>query len=520
MYAVLHVPGFRLQAVLRFRPADARAPLALVDAAGRRSVVVDVNAAARRAGVGIGLSSAQALARCAALALLPREPAQEEAARTVLLQTAAALAPEIEDTAEGLCTLRFHLPASHDWEETGRQALAVLESLGLLARAGFGPNPDLALLAARRARRVQVVREPEAFLADLPVDELSPSAGLLAVLDDWGIRTVGQLRALSRGGLADRLGPEAVRLHELACGTVVRPLDPVRPPEEFVESFDFEQEIETLEPLLFLLRRFLDQLTRRLRGMWRVAGRMILTLPLENGGVYGRAFTIPCPSADPGVLFRILSTALESLRLEHRPRGVRLRMEPAAVAGDQLQLFESALRDPNRFGETLARLAALAGPASAGSIRLLDTHRPDSWETVAPRFQGSLPEVPDGRPGVGLPLRRLRPPPPAAVRTTRQRPVHVESPAAGGPVRDALGPYRLSGQWWDRQSWVREEWDVELADGSLLRLAREPDGWRLDGYYDLPVPAVRARNVTGIPPRIFRENAERDTGGTGGGASG
>src|SRR5207245_10837869 len=87
---------------------------------------------------------------------------------------------------------------------------------------------------------------------------------ILAVLHKWGIHTLGQLAALDKEQLAARLGPEAVRMWERANGKSERLLKLVRPPESFDESFEFENEIETTEPLLFMLRRFLDQLTLRL----------------------------------------------------------------------------------------------------------------------------------------------------------------------------------------------------------------------------------------------------------------
>src|SRR6266852_9554254 len=83
---------------------------------------------------------------------------------------------------------------------------------------------------------------------------------ILAILHKWGIHTLGQLAALDQEQLGARLGPEGVRLWERANGRSNRLLKFVQPPESFDESFEFEHEIETAEPLLFMLRRFLQQL--------------------------------------------------------------------------------------------------------------------------------------------------------------------------------------------------------------------------------------------------------------------
>jgi protein ImuB len=53
-------------------------------------------------------------------------------------------------------------------------------------------------------------------------------------------------------------------------------------------------------------------------------------------------------------------------------------------------------------------------------------------------------------------------------------------------VVSGAGPWRLSGEWWDRRGWARDEWDLLLADGTLCRLAldRVSGQWLLDGVYD------------------------------------
>src|SRR5260370_39375278 len=87
---------------------------------------------------------------------------------------------------------------------------------------------------------------------------------ILTILHKWGIHTLGQLAALDKEQLGARLGPEARRIWERANGQSKRLLKLIRPPEAFEESFEFENEIETAEPLLFMLRRFLEQLAMRL----------------------------------------------------------------------------------------------------------------------------------------------------------------------------------------------------------------------------------------------------------------
>ena len=63
-------------------------------------------------------------------------------------------------------------------------------------------------------------------------------------------------------------------------------------------------------------------------------------------------------------------------------------------------------------------------------------------------------------------------------------PITVRSGTINGTVRAARGPYQLLGGWWDSDGWTCEEWDVELVQGGLYRVSRQPEGWFLEGTYD------------------------------------
>jgi protein ImuB len=89
------------------------------------------------------------------------------------------------------------------------------------------------------------------------------------------------------------------------------------------------------------------------------------------------------------------------------------------------------------------------------------------------------------REGPQLAFRWWRPPVSARVEVADGLPCHVESRRVRGRVDRAAGPWRGSGDWWSRQSWEREEWDVGL-EGALYRLVRIVPAreWVLEGAYD------------------------------------
>jgi hypothetical protein len=64
-------------------------------------------------------------------------------------------------------------------------------------------------------------------------------------------------------------------------------------------------------------------------------------------------------------------------------------------------------------------------------------------------------------------FRVFRPPVPARVEMREGRPVKVFFRAPGesfrrGEVVAASGPWRTSGEWWTKDAWQQDEWDLEL----------------------------------------------------------
>src|SRR5437762_13527180 len=242
-------------------------------------------------------------------------------------------------------------------------------------------SPEFAAAKVRRSDGLGRWRDQQAALQKT-----------ITFLHKWGTHTLGHLAALDKEELRTRLGPEAVRLWEQANGTSTRLLKFVQPPESFEENFEFDREIETAEPLLFMLRRFLEQLALRLSAIYLVAKELTLRITFANPPavrpdgsaaadkqIYERGFKIPQPTNDVDLLFRMLHTHLENFKSEHPIIAVSLEAQPTKPLKQQFGLFETTLRNPHQLSETLARLTALLGADRVGTPVLEETHRPDAF---------------------------------------------------------------------------------------------------------------------------------------------
>jgi protein ImuB len=314
---------------------------------------------------------------------------------------------------------------------------------------------------------------------------------ILEILHKWGIHTLGQLAALDKEDLAARLGSEAVRMWEQANGQSNRPLKLVRQPESFEESFEFENEIETAQPLLFMLRRFLQQLSFRLSAIYLVSKELRLQITFSNKQHYERCFKIPQPTNNVDLLFQMLHTHLENFKSEYQITAVSLEAKPTKASQQQFGLFEIPLRDPNQLYETLARLIALLGSDRVGTPVLEETHRSDafhiepfSWEpggttSVSSHYSSDATER-----VTPIALRRFRPAVSASVFLSEDIPAHLRSANVNGKVAEQRGPYLASGNWWDETAWARAEWDLQLENAVLLRCHQSSEAWEVDGVYD------------------------------------
>lgn len=523
MFAVLHIADFALHAVLRTEQGVAGKPAALFSGTSKKSVVLAANPAARAVGVEPGMSAPQAVARCPGLVIRSPRVDVETDARAALLAIGFTLSPLIEDTAPGICTVDVSKRSREKLASSVQRARRELSALGLPATAGIARTPLLALYAARAActsepeetysqdrvsesaapyadsvggkgRRttnrtspseVFVVTDEKDFLTPLPLAAADPSPALAAILHSWGLRTLGDLLALPRDEIVRRFGTEGLALWNRAAGGAPRPLNPVVLPQTFSVALDFEEPVETLEPLLFLLRRFIDRLTLELRVSQHVAVELTLTLRLENDTAYARSFRLPEPTCDAEILFRALHTHLESLTTAASIIAVALQLTPARPQVRQQGLFETGLRDPHGFAETLARVSALVGADRIGTPRLQDTHRPDAVKleptpAVIPAAAEPSLHVP-----LGLPLRRFRPPLPARLEFTEDRPTYLWTEHIRGEISSHTNAWPSSGEWWQNdRAWSRTEWDIALAEGGLYRLLQIGEAWFVEGEYD------------------------------------
>jgi nucleotidyltransferase/DNA polymerase involved in DNA repair len=296
--------------------------------------------------------------------------------------------------------------------------LRAVEKAGLPGRVGVAASKLSARVAAGLPEAPTVVPEGEeqAFLAPLPLARLAPEWETAALLDRWGLRTIGDFAKLPEGEVASRLGEGGRALHASARGIDPRPLEPYLPPPAFTEGMELEWPLASLEPFLFVAHAALTRLVGRLEAQALACTRLETVLALDPDGHDTRAIQLPAPTRDVKTLLTLLRLDLEARPPGAAVAGFTFSAHPDQPRRAQLTLFGPAALSPDRLATTIARLAALLGADRVGSPRAQDGHRPERFTETGYAAPPPPPMRLPPRAGRGLlSVRVLRPPVPLEV---------------------------------------------------------------------------------------------------------
>jgi protein ImuB len=199
--------------------------------------------------------------------------------------------------------------------------------------------------------------------------------------------------------------------------------------------------------------------------------------------------------------------------------GIRLSAEPVRPRAAQNGLFIPPEPEPEKLELTLARIAGIVGEERVGSVQLLDTYRPEgfhmrrfgrnrmeqqircaqndktrSMSSVVKSKAGTTESTEEHRAAKAAvtALRIFRPVVHATVTLRDGKPARLACPKCrvmNGEILWTAGPWRSSGDWWEQEGWVRDEWDIALQQESgiaLYRLVRDllSGKWLVEGSYD------------------------------------
>ena len=440
--------------------------------------------------------------------------------------------------ATALCAIARH------WHPRACVAIAdscVAARAATWASASFGGRRSTDV---RALVRIIPHGEDASYLASAPLTLLPMDPEIRDALTALGIRTIGDFARLDAGDVEQRWGNDGLTAWRLARGG--DPRRPVLAPVD--EQCHVEMELATpaatMEPVLFLVRPGVEHLVSQLVSLGRAIASLAVTLMLDDARgalpdarphTVTREIRLPRPLARPAPLFERCRGLLARWPLTAPVTAVRLTvLLTSPLSGEQGHLLNTSWRDPGAADAALERVRAELGPETVVIPQATDGYTPERsgrWQeestvsvsaAAAQRFSArraygagrqtdslaspvrSTAENETGRRPAENNLRR-------PVENDLRRPVEnglaentlrlLESPekvdvdrdaeprrifwrGRAIPVSRAVGPERLSGDWWN-DGFSRDYWRCESdEDIGELVLYRDGGGWWIQGWYD------------------------------------
>lgn len=452
--------------------------LVVVEGQGSQRRVLIASPGARALGIRKhqGLNAAFALAP--ELAVLERDPEQEQRTLERLAAWMGRFSPMVSlEPPQGLLVeVRGSLRLFGGLDSLEAQIHARLEKLGYTIRTGVAPTP-LAALWLARAGRPEAVLEPHrlpARLAPLPLTCTGVEERVLEALAGMGVHRVGECLRLPRDGLVRRFGAEYLALLDRALGRQPDPRQAFKFPERFQTSADLVVEAKQLAPLWPGIERLLGEMEGFLRSRQLGVDRLHLGLRHADGSVTPVELELVQPTSRIPHVMGLLEERLARFSLSAPVTALELSAAGLRPLGHQSGcLFGQPVPGQRFSGELLERLRVRLGREAVYSLRLVPEHRPEAaWRKVEPGVVGQ------GAPNDARPAWMLEQPVP--LRGAGNRPRY------GGELRLEEGPERIETGWWDGRSVARDYYVASNPRGMRLWIYRERRGrrgWFLHGVF-------------------------------------
>ncbi len=274
---------------------------------------------ARARGVRAGMAISAALALASRLNVVPRDPAAETEALLGVAGWAAQFTPDValEFPDSVLLEVSGSLKLFGGLSPLIERLQRGLDAMGWSAALAVAPTPRAAywLALAGKQKFIASSAELEPALAALPVGVLRRDDETLAALQAIGVRTLGELRALPRDGLARRFGQGLLDELDRGLGRIPDPRNFFVPPARFQAAIELPAEVTQAEALLFAARRLIVQLAGFLAARSRGVQRLVLRLRHRDRAATEIAIGLVAPSRDAEHFTLLLRERLAGLAL-------------------------------------------------------------------------------------------------------------------------------------------------------------------------------------------------------------
>lgn len=455
----------------------------MIAKSGSKRWVSACDAAARKAGVRVGMPAAKAQALFRGLMLVDADASADAIAlERITLWALTVYSPIVAvDGADGI------VMDTEGADHLQGGELSMVTKIAnqffakkLTARVTVADTWGAAHACARAITRDTVIvpaGETVCAVEKLPISLLRLSPKIVADLRTLGFHSIGELANTPRAPLTLRFGPEVARRLDQMFGRISEPIDPIRTAELIEVSRAFAEPIGAAETINKYVGRLIvaliEELQKRGLGVRRAdlivekvdgtkqAIRAGTVKPVRDVAWLTKLFRDRTEKIEPGFgIEKLTLVAVMAEPLEERQRSSSLVEDEVTDVTPLIDIYG------NR-GQKVYRLAPVASDVPERSVQRISAAADPievSWSTHWRRPVRLLahPEQIEA-----IALLPDRPPVSIVWRGKRRK------------VRRADGPERIFGEWWQRDAEmeaVRDYFVVEDEAGERLWIFRSGDG--------------------------------------------
>lgn len=320
---------------------------------GARSVVCAASYEARKFGVRSAMPALRAERLCPDAVFVPPDFARYRAVsrqvREIFLSHTELVQPlSLDEAYLDVTAPKIASPSATATAQAIRTQIHA--ETRLTASAGVAPNKFLAKIASdwNKPDGLFVIKpsQVDAFLEPLPAARI-PGVGkvMQGRLQQLGVVTVGDLRALSQTELQQHFGSFGLRLYQRARGVDDSPVQPDQPVRSVSAEDTFERDLllPELEPAI---RALAEKAWKAARRHERVGRTVVLKLKTSQFRILTRSHT---PEAPPATLEQFTDIALALRERVGLPADTRYRLAGVGLAGFRER--EAAVSQSELFAE-------------------------------------------------------------------------------------------------------------------------------------------------------------------------
>jgi protein ImuB len=403
----------------------------------------------------------------------------------VLLSIAQNFSPRIETHDDGVL---FDVSGLGrligDADKIAREVLRELQKQNVTGQVAVAENAETAMLLARQ-KSVDATLHSAAEFDGLPLSDLGIEPDTLNVFNDLGIYRVRDLLDVPTDELVKRYGREFERVVRTIRQDGKRLIVPNIKETDVSWSYELDFAVRNFEQLIFVAGRGLDKLFACIAYSGLSTEQIDITLALRKMPAKLYEIKTSFPSLEKAFWLKLVNLRIALDPPESEIVSVRIVAHFTKARPDQRGLYAVSRPEPESLLLTVNKLKKLVGENNVGVPVLLN-------QRIARPFELDAQTVPIGKEiriphsafrNPSIAFNYFRPMIRASVVVRDQRLVSIRTRSFSGRVTEYSGVWRANSRWWD-QPWSVQEWDIEVENHGIYRLAKTRSEWFLVGEYD------------------------------------